>query len=168
MNKSFIYLLFITLLGLISIGCNDDDKNPEITFAEVVNDSPDNIKFSFNSSDPHCVPRSAEIFVTSAGGTLVIKSTNVSSITIGYLPDSENNFVTCPTEGSSGDADCYTCEDGHWTATLTGNNEITFSFNPLTPEEVTEAPFIASCLPVAAIVDRKVVNTQITVIRDSN
>lgn len=167
MKKSFFSLLFITLLGLMVTACNDDEKNPEITFAEVVNDAPDHITFRFYSPDPQCAPRMAEIFATSTGGNLVIKATNVSSFSLGFLPDPDNNFVTCPVEGGSDNNECYNCEEGHWTATLTGNNEITFSFNPILAEDATETPVIASYMPVAAIVDGKVVNTQIAVLRAS-
>lgn len=166
--KRFIQLLSITILSLIITGCNDDDKNPELIFSEVANDAPDVIQFHFYSDDPHCgLPRIARIFSIAAGGNLVIKATNTNTLNLGYLSDPENHFVTCPVDGGSISNDFYNCEEGHWTATITNNNEISFAFNPLSAEEAAAAPYITSYMPVAAIVDGKVVNTKIIVSRIS-
>lgn len=161
MNKYFPLILYV-LIGCVLSSC-DDDKTPELVFTETFNSSPEHIQFYFSSPDPACVPREASIYADQFGGQLTIKSTNVSSFSLGYMADSQNNFFTDPVEGDS-DPNYYHSEQGLWSARLVNNNTLELYFEPVDADEETEKG-AWYYLPVCATVDGKVVNAHVAICR---
>ncbi len=159
MNKLIIPFLFIACLS----SC-DDEKTPELIFSEVSNTASQHIQFQFSSPDPGCVPREATIYADQFMGQLTIKSTNVATFYLGYMPDPDNNFYTDPVEGGESAPDYRCSEQGQWSARLVNNNTLVFDFKPVDADDITTNGDWSS-LRVCATVDGKVVNTRVSIIR---
>lgn len=142
----------------------DDDKTPELIFAEVSNAAPEHIHFSFSSPDPSCVPRGAIIYADQNGGELKIKSTNASTLILGYMPDPDSNFYTDPAEGGESDPDYRYSEQGKWSARLVNNNTLVFDFEQVVTDDMSTNEGW-HYLPVSATIDGKVVNTHVAICR---
>ncbi|MDE5568397.1 MAG: hypothetical protein K2J12_08125 [Muribaculaceae bacterium] len=162
MHKS-LSLILTAIFALALVACEEDDA--ELMFsAETISDN-NNVKVEYYSPDPCCVPKTYHIVTNRLSSELTIKCTNADNITIGSIPDSNNNFLTDPVEGNEDADKTYTSITKTWTATLIDSNTIRFSFDEIDDSTIDDTYFIVEFLPVSAKTKKGNVSTSIHVTR---
>lgn len=162
MNK-YLSMVVSVFFALAFTACEEDDA--DLMFSvETISDS-NNVKVEYYSPDPSCVPKMYHIVTNRLSSELTIKCTNADNITIGNIPDYDDNFFTDPVEGNEDADKTYTSTTYNWTATLTDSNTIRFVFEEITGTNTTESYFIDDFLVVSARTKKGNVSTSIQVTR---
>lgn len=149
--KKYIYLVLL-IFSVVLTGCPDDIE-PELVFEEVENTAPENIRFSFDTPDPQCLPtRFGFIYANESGGKITIKCTNASTVLLAV-------------EGIDRNENYYRCERGHWSVKVVGNNTLVFDIESIDAAGDPASEYLSDFLPVSGTVKGDAADSEIHVTR---
>lgn len=164
--KTYLKGLMLALMA-VSIGsCKDSgedvaEKTP-LLFIEKTNTASENIRMTYFTPDPSCLPKQYYIYADLKGGELTIESANSPTLSFGVIPRiGDKNGVRV-------DDSEWVSKSGKWHATLTDGKTLKFVFDPVTdPSELGEYQCDWAYIPIVGMVNGQSVTAEVAILRHS-
>lgn len=149
MNKLFLTLAcMVAMLSIVS--CKEEEETTLLFEVENIS-NPENVTINYYSPDPGCVPKMYWIEANSSSSEMILRCTNAGPI---FFRISKDEL-----------SETYSCPEGHWEATVTDDNTVTFTFHEIGQDNIDESYSVSRGFSIIAETKEGIIKTTVDVMR---